>query len=652
MRTSIAIATTALLAGCLDGTEPTTAEHADDLDLVALPPRPDCLYTARTVHTAQELADTLALGPGQAIQIPSGTVINMSDARFHNLEIPSCTIISGTRDKLDRGPLLYTSDATSTYDLLVSRGNHVRITGLRIAGPANPDYSRSSSILGISGIRVRITPNSDWGAYLGRDIVIENNELLWWSNAAVHVTARIDADSPADVPAGTPLVGRDNRDEVVIRGNYIHHNARDGLGYGVNVSHGAYATIERNVFDYNRHAIASDGSPYTGYLARHNYMLDGGYSESSYGFDYWNQHFDVHGTGDGGYGGVAGEYYEVAENTFRGAQGYGVWPYNYQRPCLMVRATPMDHIDFHDNIALQWSDQCVRRKGEGSPVDRVYDFDNTYHLDTHDELGVGDFDGDGLDDVIVTTGTAWYYSSAGRTEWRFLRSSGIRVANLAFADIDNDGKTDVLTRLSDGNINVAYGGTTAWTALTPSAESITQCRFGDFDGDGRTDIFRRGASGVWSIWYGSTHTWTTLRTFAAAIDDLRFGEFDGKQGTDVVATINGKWMWSSGATYTWLALNDALAPLADTRVGDFDGDGRDDLAFPASGQWRYSDDGRTAALTLRSSDGGIALAGVQLGAFDGTGVSEALRIGSDGKFAVWTKNTGDGFVTRSSLTMR
>lgn len=653
MRTSLAFATTALLAGCLDGTEPATAQQAHDLDLV-LAPLTDCTYTTRTVTTADELYNALKAGPGQRILIPSAARINMSDAKYHELGVPSCTIISGTRDKLDPGPLIYTTDATSEYSMLVTRGNHITISGLRIIGPANPDYSRSSSIIGVAGVEVRITPDADPAKYIGKDVIVQNNEIYFWSNAGVVVRGNISSDwkLPEDVPAGTLLVGRENRGQVVVRGNYIHHNARDGLGYGVNVGYGAYATIERNVFDYNRHAIASNGLPYSGYYARHNYVLDGGYSQQDWaGFDYWNQHFDVHGS-EGGYGGVAGEYYEVAENTFRGAQGYGVWPVTYQRACFTVRATPSDHIDFHDNVSLQWSDTCVHRDGNGAAVDRVNDFDNTYHLDTHDELGVGDFDGDGLQDVIVTTGTAWYYSSAGRTEWRFLRSSGIRVANLGFADINNDGKTDVLARLSDGYINVAYNGTTQWTPLTPSSESITQCRFGDFDGDGRTDIFRRQASGQWSIWYGSTRAWTNLRTFAAAIDDLRFGEFDGKLGTDVVATINGKWMWSSGATYTWLAINDALAPLRDTRVGDFDNDGRSDLAFPVSGQWKYSDDGRTAALALRSSDGGIALGDVQLGDFDGTGTTEALRIGSDGRFVSWTKNAGDAFNTRSSISMR
>ena len=71
--------------------------------------------------------------------------------------------------------------------------------------------------------------------------------------------------------------------------NSLHHNSRDEKGYGVVVGHGAYALIEGNVFTHNRHAVASGGDPFSGYHARYNYVLEGGYSEDGY----YNQHFDV-----------------------------------------------------------------------------------------------------------------------------------------------------------------------------------------------------------------------------------------------------------------------------------------------------------------------------------------------------------------------
>lgn len=55
-------------------------------------------------------------------------------------------------------------------------------------------------------------------------------------------------------------------------------------------------------------------------------------------FDFYNQHFDVHGTaldangGVSGYGETAGEYYEIMYNAIRGAQGYDFG--TKTRPCL------------------------------------------------------------------------------------------------------------------------------------------------------------------------------------------------------------------------------------------------------------------------------------------------------------------------------
>src|SRR5690606_4352326 len=54
-----------------------------------------------------------------------------------------------------------------------------------------------------------------------------------------------------------------------------------GEGYGVAVTDGGYATIEQNVFDENRHAIAGgsrhdDALDYSGYTLRDNLILEGG----------------------------------------------------------------------------------------------------------------------------------------------------------------------------------------------------------------------------------------------------------------------------------------------------------------------------------------------------------------------------------------
>ena len=111
------------------------------------------------------------------------------------------------------------------------------------------------------------------------NIEIGYNEIYGWSEAAVRVN---DCDGKEWCPAGGRMLPSENPNAVRIHDNYIHHNQRAGReGYGVSINVGAYALIERNVFDWNRHAIKGGGSPGTGYAAYRNLVLkNGGYHDT------------------------------------------------------------------------------------------------------------------------------------------------------------------------------------------------------------------------------------------------------------------------------------------------------------------------------------------------------------------------------------
>ena len=68
---------------------------------------------------------------------------------------------------------------------------------------------------------------------------------------------------------------------------------------------------------------------------------------------------------------------------------------------------------------------------------------NTPAPDPRSRFGVGDFDGDGRDDVLLATGQALYYSSGGATEWRYLNRSALPLSAFTFADCDGNGTTDI-----------------------------------------------------------------------------------------------------------------------------------------------------------------------------------------------------------------
>jgi hypothetical protein len=210
---------------------------------------------------------------------------------------------------------------------------------------------------------------------------------------------------------------------------------------------GGYARIERNTFSYNRHAIADDGSAFSGYRAWFNFVLNGvptySGSETDTGHAYGpQQDFDMHGTdpssGTHHVGKVAGLYVESSSNTFLSGG-------DYNRHNFELRGTPCYIFELHGNVMLEGRGDSIQNDGLASKL--CVTPDNRFIApNPTDHLGKGHFDGDGKDDLFLATGAAWYYAPAGTAEWRFLNNMTTPVGSLLFGDFDGDGRTDVFTR--------------------------------------------------------------------------------------------------------------------------------------------------------------------------------------------------------------
>jgi FG-GAP-like repeat len=529
------------------------------------------------------------------------------------LVIPEGVTLMGGRSPRRSGGVLAMSErldrrSDRRYVMLRLRSN-TRVIGLRLRGynqrdtKDRDDPTRAIQIVGSSGVR------------------IENNEIFGWPAEGIEAL-----DTPAELGA-TPRITR----------NFIHNNVQCDLGYGVVLSGNAFAWIDRNVFDYNRHDVAGGGQRGQGYRAELNFSLTSGptcYPDDLLP-DHYNQHYDMHGFPKDGR--LAGRRMEIVRNTIRGAQEYQVIK---RRPGFSLRGTPEERAIFADNAVhhpAKLGDKGAVRVTAPSPEHvqamirsgRLVIRGNRLCVDTAAELAVGDMDGDGRDDVFQAVGTLWVYSPSGHREWHFLRESTLRLRHLGLGDFDGDGKTDVFAQV-DGRWLVSSGGTGALTPLPASSSiDIKNYRFADFDGDRKTDVFRAdGSHFVYSS--GAATGWEQHVASRMRIEELRFGDFDGDGKTDVFSLANNQWSVSYAADTTWRRLNRKLSSNLGALVfADFNGDRKTDVARTNGGKWEVSWGGATPWQTLAFGRPEPLSVGMLFGDFDADSRDDVLQHGKE-----------------------
>lgn len=532
-------------------------------------------------QNASSVCQPSPAGPGTVIKIYPGADINLTG--LSQLQIPAGVTIRGNRRGTLPGPLLHWDsappDVTST--MLEIFGDEVRITGLRLQGQSDGGEESQPHSRGL-------LVHDD--QYIHS--IVDHNDISQWTNVGVVVNGSdtLEMNSACDannVEAQDPTA-RPHKTFVVR--NFIHHNQRQEGGYGVEAYFGGYPLVEGNTFVSNRHAIASGyGSAHSGYRARLNLVLSTAPLQHPelciVNACFYTHDFDMHGLLDNGFGGLGGDYVEIHGNTF-----FGTNRHNYE-----LRGLPCNDSHFDYNVSLQKADQAVNfnlcpnvcSSGDG-PTPIAISGNQFQVTDPTARLGVGDFDGDHVDDLFLATGAAWYYSPGGKAEWRFLSAKTDGIDQLLFGDFDGDGRTDVIT-IHGGQIVVSWGGISDWEVLnstifwvTPSA--ISDLAVGDFDVKGRADLFWANGTN-WYISSGGSGPFTLANTSSFRVKDLRFGDFDGDGRTDVFGVVsNGvinTWSYSKSARGPWSEgyLRPALTNTVDQLVvADFDGDGRADVA--------------------------------------------------------------------------
>jgi len=262
------------------------------------------------VKTYEELIVSLKkAASGQIVYIADDAELNIP-GKDKIVIPPGVTLASGRGQHSSQGALLYTNDLAAS-PMILADGNNVRVTGLRLRGPDLQRRTEQMRELHAQG-RYYSIPNSDGIICEHPGLEVDNCDMWAWSHAAVFLKA--------------------GASKAHIHHNYIHHNQRSGLGYGVCLDQ-ANALIECNLFDWCRHHIAGTGRTGTGYEARCNLVLENANSHS----------FDMHGGADRGDGtDIAGDSILIHHNTFRATSV----------PAIVIRGRPNHSAQIHHNWFL------------------------------------------------------------------------------------------------------------------------------------------------------------------------------------------------------------------------------------------------------------------------------------------------------------
>lgn len=206
---------------------------------------------------------------------------------------------------------------------------------------------------------------------------------------------------------------------------------------------------------------------------------------------------------------------------------------------------------------------------------------------TMTELSTGDINGDGLPELFVggdpingIPGTV--FLNKGNSSFQF--GANTDPSSFEVADLTGKGVVDLL----GGNTNLEIWPNNDTLNFSSSPVTLTQptsdITVADMDGDGFPDI----VSGTGQIFYGNGSYQFTAVTVPGLGSPYLIGDFNGDGKPDVV-TSSGTLLNIGGRVFQQVASNNLpLEQGSVMAVGDFNGDGNDDVAISLPGEGTIS----------------------------------------------------------------
>lgn len=258
----------------------------------------------------------------------------------------------------------------------------------------------------------------------------------------------------------------------------------------------------------------------------------------------------------------------------------------------------------------------------------------TFEFSDNSFLLAGDYDGDGIEELLCYNKVnsqmtdimmLKYIDSNWQTIWsnNLTTSFNGHFSNLSIGDFDGDGRDEILVNSIIGTSKILKFTNNQWLqiwsdygnnnhAINPYKGKIY---VGDFDGDGKSDILGVAQPGwttmfsfnnndlVWK-WSDMGNTNTNLYPYRF---NLKVGDFDGDGidevlGLDGWATIlkfqnnNWTWMWSNYGTNGLGGWSYPLQQDDDLLIGNLDNDSKEELFFiqnHTNGDWAATIDLKT-----------------------------------------------------------
>jgi len=248
-----------------------------------------------------------------------------------------------------------------------------------------------------------------------------------------------------------------------------------------------------------------------------------------------------------------------------------------------------------------------------------------------------DHDGD-LDLLLVGGGSlATYRNNLDGTFTLFPNAEGIVQGgtDAAFADVDDDGRTDVFVTGATGSDGLFHNdGVRGFTRTADTIRGTGPVAMGDYDNDGAIDIFLAGTGG--GLWHNSgtgrfTHA---ARLPTAEAGNAAFLDYDNDGWLDLIVTgplgaslfhNDGTGRFADRSQLLPPALqHDSIGPLL---VADIDGDGDQDIILgDRKGVHVLRNDGGNAHLAMRVQLIAVGLGSGKNNSF-GIGAKVEMRAG-------------------------